>query len=60
MDLTRRMTFATGFRLTEEKVLFDERPLGPDIDRYLDFCAAACEHWIRELKRRKGIVTRAD
>ena len=59
VDLTRLMTFSTGFRLLEEKVLFDERPLGPDIDRYLDFCAAACEHWIRELKRRKGMTTGA-
>ncbi|MDC0666835.1 TetR/AcrR family transcriptional regulator [Nannocystis radixulma] len=55
VDLTRLMTFSTGFRLMEEKVLFDERPLGPDVDRYLEFCAAACELWIRELKRRKGI-----
>lgn len=60
VDLTRLMTYSVGFRMMEEKVLFDERPLGPDIDRYLDFCAAACEHWIRELKRRKGIATRAD
>jgi AcrR family transcriptional regulator len=56
LDLTRLMTFSTGFRLMEEKVLFDERPLGPDVDRYLEFCADACVHWIRELKRRKGIA----
>ncbi|MFZ6178366.1 TetR/AcrR family transcriptional regulator [Nannocystis pusilla] len=55
LDLTRLMTFSAGFRLMEEKVLFDERPLGPDVDRYLDFCADACEQWIRELKRRKGL-----
>lgn len=56
LDLTRLMTFSTGFRLMEEKVLFDERPLGPDVDRYLEFCAEACVHWIRELKRRKGLA----
>lgn len=56
LDLTRLMTFSAGFRLMAEKVLFDERPLGPDIDRYLEFCADACAHWIRELERRKGLA----
>ncbi|MBZ5715318.1 hypothetical protein [Nannocystis pusilla] len=55
VDLTRRMTFSTGFRLMEEKVRVDPRPLGPDVDRHLEFCAAARELWIRELKRQKGI-----
>ena len=55
LDLTRRMTFAAGFRLMEEKVLFDERPRGPDVDRDLDFRADACEPWIRERKPRRGI-----
>lgn len=55
IDLTRLMTHAMGLRMMEEKVLADERPLGPDVDRYLDFCVAACEHWIAELRRRKGL-----
>lgn len=55
LDLTRLMTFSTGLRLMEEKVLFDERPLGPDVDRYLEFCADACVHWIRELKRQREL-----
>ncbi len=56
IDLTRLMTHSMGLRLMEEKVLFDDRPLGPDVDRHLDFCVAACEHWIGELRRRKGLA----
>lgn len=56
VDLMRLMTHSMGMRLMEEKVLFDDRPLGPDVDRHLDFCVAAIEHWIAELRRRKGLA----
>jgi hypothetical protein len=35
----------------EEKVLFDDRPLGPDVDGYVDFIVSLCEQRIRALWR---------
>jgi AcrR family transcriptional regulator len=44
-----RMTInAIGLKLMEEKVLFDERPLGPDVIAYADYVVEAMrEHLVR-------------
>lgn len=43
-----RMTInAIGFKLMEEKVLFDERPLGPDVIEYADYVAEAMRDHLR-------------
>lgn len=44
-----RMTInAIGFKLMEEKVLFDERPLGPDVLAYAEYVVQAMrEHLLR-------------
>lgn len=48
-----RMTInAIGFKLMEEKVLFDERPLGPDVIAYADYVVDAMrEHLLRNRLR---------
>lgn len=48
-----RMTInAIGLKLMEEKVLFDERPLGPDVIAYADYVVEAMrEHLIRSRLR---------
>jgi len=52
VNLLRMLTHAIGFRFMEEKVLFDERPLGPDVDAYVDAIVELCERHIRALWRR--------
>jgi hypothetical protein len=43
---------AIGLKLMEEKVLFDERPLGPDVVAYADYVVATMrEHLIRSRLR---------
>jgi AcrR family transcriptional regulator len=43
-----RMTVnAIGFKLMEEKVLFDERPLGPDVIEYADYVVEAMREHLR-------------
>lgn len=51
VTLLRVLVHAIGFRLMEEKVLFDDRPLGPDVDRYIDYVVALAETRIRALWR---------
>lgn len=51
VNLLRMLTHAIGFRFMEEKVLFDDRPLGPDVDGYVDFIVTLCEQRIRALWR---------
>ena len=51
VNLLRMLTHAIGFRFMEEKVLFDDRPLGPDVDGYVDFIVSLCEQRIRALWR---------
>jgi AcrR family transcriptional regulator len=48
-----RMTInAIGLKLMEEKVLFDERPLGPDVIAYADYVVEAMrEHLVRNRLR---------
>lgn len=53
IDLVRTVTYAMGFRLMEEKVLFDERPLGPETDRHAAFVIELAETWIRSRRRRQ-------
>lgn len=51
IDLLRVVVHAVGFRLMEERVLFDDRPLGPDVERYIDFVVELAERRIRALWR---------
>jgi AcrR family transcriptional regulator len=50
IDVLRLVIYAIGFRYMEERVLFDDRPLGPDFDRYIDFVVATAEQRIRQLR----------
>jgi hypothetical protein len=51
INLLRMLIYAIGFRFMEEKVLFDERPLGPDMAQYIDYIVELCEQRIRSLRR---------
>lgn len=51
VNLLRMLVHAIGFRFMEERVLFDDRPLGPDVDGYVDYVVALCEQRIRALRR---------
>ena len=51
VNLLRILVHAIGLRLMEEKVLFDDRPLGPDVDQYIDYVVELCEARIRQLWR---------
>jgi AcrR family transcriptional regulator len=46
VDFMRSIVSAIGFRVMEEKVLFDERGLGPEVRRYADFVVACAEEWL--------------
>lgn len=50
IDLARMVVYAIGFRFMEERVLFDDRPLEPDIGRYIDFVVATAEQRILALR----------
>jgi AcrR family transcriptional regulator len=43
------MVNAIGFALMEEKVLFDEQPIRPDVYRLADEVVAMTEHWLAHL-----------
>jgi AcrR family transcriptional regulator len=49
VDLTRMVVNAIGFRLMEEKVLFDERPLGPEVHRFAAFVVETARMRIAQL-----------
>lgn len=51
VDLLRMVVHAIGFRLMEELVLFDDRPLDADVDRYIDYIVTIAERRVRELWR---------
>lgn len=51
VDLLRMVVHAIGFRLMEERVLFDDRPLDADVDRYIDYIVGVAQRRIRELWR---------
>lgn len=51
INLLRMLIYAIGFRFMEEKVLFDERPLGPDMADYIDYIVALCEQRIRSIRK---------
>lgn len=50
VDLTRMVVNAIGFRLMEEKVLFDERPLGPEVHRFAAFVVETARMRIAALR----------
>jgi len=54
VDLTRMTVNALGFRLMEEKVLFDERPLGPEVRRFAAFVVETARLRVAELRRAHG------
>jgi AcrR family transcriptional regulator len=43
---------AIGFRLMEETVLFDARPIGDDVRRFADEVASMTAHWLLALRER--------
>jgi AcrR family transcriptional regulator len=43
---------AIGFRLMEETVLFDARPIGDDVRRFADEVASMTAHWLLTLRER--------
>ncbi len=51
ITLLRMLVHAIGFRLMEERVLFDSRPLGPDIDAYIDYVVGLAERELQALWR---------
>lgn len=54
VDLTRMVVNAIGLRLMEEKVLFDERPLGPEVKRFAAFVVETARMRIAQLRRNRG------
>ncbi len=51
VDALRMVIYAIGFRFMEERVLFDDGPLTPDFDRYIDFVVTTAELRLRQLRR---------
>ncbi len=51
-DILRALVNAIGFRLMEETVLFDERPIGDDLLRFADEVVDMTTHWLVTLRER--------
>jgi AcrR family transcriptional regulator len=58
-DVLRAEVNAIGFRLMEETVLFDARPIGDDVRRFADEVANMTTHWLLTLRER-GMRARAE
>jgi AcrR family transcriptional regulator len=56
-DVLRASINAIAFRLMEETVLFDERPLGDDIQRLADEVALMAGHWLVTLREQGRAAT---
>lgn len=52
VELISTCIYAMGFRLMEERVLYDERPSGPETERHAEFVIDMAETWIRSRRRR--------
>jgi AcrR family transcriptional regulator len=57
IDLLRLVIYAIGFRFMEERVLFDDRPIGGDMDRYIDFVVTTAERRVAELQAARRSAT---
>jgi AcrR family transcriptional regulator len=53
VDLLRALINAAGLHMMEHKVLFDERPLGPEADRFTNYVIELGETYLRSLARRR-------
>ncbi len=51
-DTIRAVVNAISFRLMEETVLFDERPIGDDVRRFADAVAQMAASWLLTLRER--------
>lgn len=55
VHLVRMQVYALGLRMMEEMVLFDERPLSPDVRAYADYVVAVGHMCVARLRERKRI-----
>lgn len=58
VDLVRMMINAVALRMVEDKVMFDVREPGPDLQRFTEFVIRAGEAQVRALKERQGDAKR--